>query len=210
MVNTNDPHIQFRHREIADRQVDTLIGICKGLIADEVINYKEATFLQHWLAANEIAIKTNPVVYPLFCRVNEMLGDSVLDNEEAEELLATLHSFTNNEGLTEGELLRTTGLPLDTTQPMVVFPKRKFVFTGTFAYGKRDDCRRALEQRGGVFSTGITRKLDYLVLGSYVTPSWKHENFGRKIEQAMDYRERGHPLAIISEEHWRLQGRIGL
>ena len=40
------------------------------------------------------------------------------------------------------------------------------------------------------------------MLGTYVTDSWAHENFGRRIEKAMQYRDSGVPLAIISEEHW--------
>ena len=48
--------------------------------------------------------------------------------------------------------------------------------------------------------------LDYLVLGVYVTPSWAHEAFGRKIEKAMYYRdERGRDIAIVSERHWMAQ-----
>ena len=55
----------------------------------------------------------------------------------------------------------------------------------------------------------MRRDLDYLVLGSYVTPSWIHESFGRKIEKAMEWRDvRGMSLAIVSEEQWLTDGRI--
>jgi len=54
----------------------------------------------------------------------------------------------------------------------------------------------------------VTKKLNYLVLGSYVTDSWAHETFGRKIEKAMDYRDSGVPLAIITEEHWAKCGGL--
>jgi len=46
------------------------------------------------------------------------------------------------------------------------------------------------------------KNLSYLVLKTYVTDSWVHENFGRKIEKAMEYRDAGVPRAIITEEHW--------
>jgi hypothetical protein len=48
----------------------------------------------------------------------------------------------------------------------------------------------------------VTKNLDYLVLGTYVTDSWIHENFGRKIEKAMGYRDSGLDLVIVTEEHW--------
>jgi len=41
-----------------------------------------------------------------------------------------------------------------------------------------------------------------------VTDSWIHENFGRKIEKAMKYRDEGVALAIVSEEHWADAGKI--
>jgi len=46
------------------------------------------------------------------------------------------------------------------------------------------------------------KSLDYLVLGTYVTDSWIHENYGRKIEKAMQYQGEGRQLSIITEEHW--------
>lgn len=45
-------------------------------------------------------------------------------------------------------------------------------------------------------------KLDYLVLGPLVTPSWAHTSFGRKIEKAIDYQRRGCLIEIIDESGW--------
>ena len=50
---TFDPFVKFRHPEVAERQIDTLIGLCKGVVADGVVNQDEAEFLRDWLAANE-------------------------------------------------------------------------------------------------------------------------------------------------------------
>lgn len=40
------------------------------------------------------------------------------------------------------------------------------------------------------------------MLGTYVSESWAHESYGRKIEKAMAYKADGQNLVIISEEHW--------
>ena len=64
------------------------------------------------------------------------------------------------------------------------------------------------ESLGGINAKGVNKSLNYLVLGTYVTDSWAHENYGRKIEKAMEYRERGVPLVIITEEHWANAGNI--
>ena len=41
-----------------------------------------------------------------------------------------------------------------------------------------------------------------------MTDSWAHENYGRKIEKAMEYRDKGVDLVIITEEHWANAGNI--
>jgi hypothetical protein len=67
---------------------------------------------------------------------------------------------------------------------------------------------KARESLGGVNAKSITKSLNYLVLGTYVTDSWAHENYGRKIEKAMVYRDKGVELVIITEEHWANAGNI--
>lgn len=84
------------------------------------------------------------------------------------------------------------------------------MFTGTCAYGTRAQCHQATEALGGSVATSIKKSVNYLVLGTYVTDSWAHETYGRKIEKAMMYREQGVPLAIVTEEHWANAGNFGV
>ena len=62
-------------------------------------------------------------------------------------------------------------------------------------------CPFILEHSGTEGS--LTRAADYLAIGIYATDSWAHSSFGRKIEKAVEYREKGAGIAIASEEHWR-------
>ena len=42
-----------------------------------------------------------------------------------------------------------------------------------------------------------------MVLGTYVTPAWVHQSFGRKIEKAMECRDqKGTGVRIVHEEDW--------
>ena len=206
-MTTNDPYLIFNRTNVANKQVDTLIGLCKGIAADDVVTQGEAEFLQGWLAANEITIQSNPVTATLLDRVNDMLSDGVLDRDEAQDLLATLHLFAG-ETPEMGEFIKTTNLPVNRPEPQIEFAERRFCFTGTFAYGSRNQCANLIEALGGIHARTVTMKLDYLVLGVYVTPSWAHEAFGRKIETAMRYRdERDRNIAIVSERHWTAQAQ---
>lgn len=195
-----DLYVRFNRKLIDDRQIDTLIGLSKGLIADGKIDQGEAEFLLTWLIQARQST-TNPIIINLLERVGDMLEDGVLDDEESSELLGLLRTFAG-EPSAIGELAKTTSLPVDTPAPSVAFADHSFLFTGTCVYGARRLCMEAVESMGGINANSVTKSLDYLVLGTYVTDSWAHETFGRKIEKAMEYRAQGLPLSIITEAHW--------
>lgn len=195
-----DIFTRFNRKSIDDRRIDTLIGVSKGLIADEAINQSEAEFLLSWLIQNQQS-SDHPILVNLLSRVEAMLVDGVLDDEESRELLSILKSISG-ETSEVGELAKSSTLPIDSPCPDVLVEGKRFCFTGTFCYGSRKLCHEVVASRGGIVSKNVTLKLDYLVLGAYVSDGWVHESYGRKIETAMDYRSRGYPVSIISEEHW--------
>lgn len=176
-----DIFTRFNRKSIDDRQIDTLIGLSKGLIADGRVDQAEADTLLTWLIQCR-QCSNNPVIINLLERVDAYLADGVLDADEAEDLLATLRKISGDKSEI-GELAKPSTLPLDDPLPEVKFRGRVFLFTGTFAYGTRKQCQEVVESLGGVNSSRVTKKVNYLVLGSYVTDSWAHENFGRKIEK---------------------------
>ena len=199
-----DIFTKFNRKSIDDRQIDTLIGLSKGLTADGAISQGEAEFLLTWLIQNRAASQ-NPVIGNLLTKVSAMLEDGVLDPDEAEELLGVLHAFTGEKAQI-GELAKPTTLPVNQPTQPIVFPSRSFVLTGTFAFGTRKQCQEAVESLGGINAAGINKSLHYLVIGSYVTDSWIHETYGRKIEKAVQYQKQGVPLVIVTEEHWANEG----
>lgn len=184
---------------ISSRQIDELIGIAKGIAADGKIQTSEVEFLQNWLAAN-LHISDSPVIKTLYRRISEILADGVVDDDEKQELWDTLEKFSAG-GVELGETLKATTLPLCAPPPDITFAHKRFTFTGTFTFGQRKDCEAAAEKRGGQHGS-ITKKTDYLVIGTYATDSWKHSSFGNKILKACEYRDKGVPISIVSEEHW--------
>lgn len=201
-----DIFTRFNRKALQDRQVDTLIGLAKGMSADGEVNQAEAEFLMSWLVQNR-DVSESPIIKNLLQKVAAMLEDGVLDEEESMELIGILRRIAG-EPSEIGELAKTSSLPLDDPAPTMTFDGKKILFTGTCAYGTRRQCHGATEGLGGVIASSVTKDLDYLVLGSYVTDSWAHESFGRKIEKAAQYRDSGLPLRIVSEEHWVIAGKL--
>ncbi|MDB4431203.1 BRCT domain-containing protein [Pseudomonadales bacterium] len=197
---------RFNRKNIQDRQIDTLIGLSKGLLADGKVDQNEAEFLLSWLIQSKQS-SNNPIILNLLDKVAFMLDDGVLDAEESSELQIILRTVSG-ESSEIGELSKTCSLPINRPAPPVHFEGSVFLCTGTFAFGSRKECNAVIEDRGGITVKQVTKSLDYLVLGTYVTNSWAHESFGRKIEAAMEYQEKGRPIAIVNEEHWANEAGI--
>jgi len=203
-----DLFTRFNRKNIDDRQIDTLIGISKGLIADGKVNQAEAEFLMNWLAQSRQA-SDNPIILNLLEKVSSMLEDGILDADESSELLSILRKVTG-EPSEFGEIAKTSSLPIDYPIPPITFDNMSFLFTGTCVFGTRKQCQEATEALGGQNAKGVTKSLNYLILGTYVTDSWVHENYGRKIEKAMNYRAKGNSLVIATEEHWAKEGNLSV
>lgn len=184
---------------LQSRQVDELIGLARALIADGAINGAEVNYLEKWLVTN-LAVSHQPLIATLYQRVREIFADGIVDSEECADLFATLASFTA-EGTELGEAGKSTSLPLCDPAPALRFDGTTYCFTGTFSFGQRRHCEQATEARGAT-CTSLTKKTDFLVIGSYATESWRHSSFGNKIIRAAEMRAAGVPIAIIAEDHW--------
>lgn len=193
---------QFYNRvgtdRITSRQIDELVGLARGVAADGAINQAEVEFLQKWLA--NVSISNQPMIRNLYARINGILADGIADREECEDLLGTLEGFSSRD-FELGEVLKATTLPLCDPAPVLDFDGRRYCFTGTFNFGGRSECEAAVTWRGASCGS-LTQKTDVLVIGMYATESWKHSSFGTKIVKAVDFREAGLPIAIVSEDHW--------
>src|SRR4051812_4385596 len=93
---TDEFYNRVGNDRITSRQIDELIGIARGLAADDTINAQEIEFLQKWLAANA-TISDQPIIRVLYERTRQILSDGLLDDDEKSELLDTLNRFSNRD-----------------------------------------------------------------------------------------------------------------
>ena len=128
----------------ADRDVDELMGLCKGVLADGAVNVLEAKFLADWFERHrECALEWPANV--LYQRLETMLRDGRLDLEEEKELLGVLINLTGGDASCLNAAALTIGLPIDNPAPSISFPSRKFCFTGKFLLGTRSKCLSFIE-----------------------------------------------------------------
>lgn len=185
---------------VVERKLDHLAGMAEGIVADGIVTEEEARKLRAWLQRNHG--DEHPFSARLMQQVEAALADGVLDDDESQALHDALMEWTGGE-VESGEVAKSTKLPLDPGPREVKIAGSIFVFTGTGVFGTRTDMRAATEAAGGEVGANVTKKTDYVVLGTYVTASWIHQSFGRKIEKAVYYRdERATGLKIVHEEDW--------
>lgn len=192
------PFGRYQAEHNCQKSLDELIGLAKGLLADNLLHPAEVDFLITWMKANEHISNVWPANV-LFDRVARALEDDVIDDEERKELFDILQKISGNGQLEEN---CSTALPLNDPQPKVVFEGSTFCVTGKFAYGPRSEVEKLILDRGGELTKSVTKSLDYLVIGTFSSKDWIHSSHGRKIEKAVEYRDSGVALAIISEDHF--------
>lgn len=185
-----------------DRGADELIGICRGILADGAVNTSEGAFLLDWLDRHKEFASTFPfnILYP---RVRDALVDGVLDTDEEKDLLEAIQATIGGEyNSPRGSNSLSTNLPFDVPCPTILYSASTFVLTGTFGYGRRRDVRAAIEDRQGMVLSTVSLKTDYLVVGDVGSRDWIHSSYGRKIQNAVELRQRGAMISIVPERHW--------
>jgi NAD-dependent DNA ligase len=191
----------FNAARLNDRKIDELIGLCKGVLADGEVSQFEVEFLQQWLRNNQDISEHWPANV-LYQRIEEMLADNVLDFEEQKELLQTLMDLTGEPTIHGSVNSMSTSLPLTTPDPEIDFEGRIFCLTGKFVTGTRKQCESLVLDRNGSLKKSPTRDTDFLVIGVVGSTDWIHSTHGRKIERAVELKESGTNIAIVSEKHW--------
>jgi NAD-dependent DNA ligase len=199
-LRQNAPTAAVHAKKRRDRDTNELIGVCRGVLADGVVDATEARFLLDWLERRSDLRNVFPFDI-LLERLADALRDGVLDEAEEVDLLQSIVSLVGGEHASDSASLATS-LPLDNPQPRVEHAGASFVVTGTFAFGPRVSVVRAIEDRGGRLMAAVSPRTSYVVVGEVGSRDWVHSSFGRKIQAAADLRSEGHQIRLISERRW--------
>jgi NAD-dependent DNA ligase len=191
----------FNKARLIDRGVDELIGLCKGIVADNVVAPGEAVFLADWLRRNSNVIDMWPANL-IAARIEAVLCDGEVNDREQKDLFALLSNVVGDAPLACSAENQPTKLPFDNPLPEVAFARKYFCFTGKFYFGTREQCQYEAISRGGSVQASPTNSTDYLVVGTMGSAEWIHSTHGRKIESAVELRRVKGRLAIIPEKHW--------
>jgi len=191
----------FNFSNNALKAVNTLYGLCMGVLADGKVDDNEVLFLDTWLKGNQAYIEHYPLNV-LADRLDDILADGVISQQEKEDLQLMLGQLVGgtieDTGAAGGN---STSMPIDKVE-CIEFDDKVFCFTGKFIRGQRSACEQLVIEKGAVAAKGVTKKLDYLVVGELASRDWVAASHGRKTEKALLYRKQGSDVLILSEQDW--------
>jgi DNA polymerase-3 subunit epsilon len=171
-------------RSPQDRAVTAvdLNQIIKEIAEDRSVSFAEAWGLNEWLrfSGNELP---SALCEELSRQLFDVLLDGVIDDQEEQALLTTFSRILH---------------PAQDTSA-VAFADKAFVLTGDFKHGMKPDIAALIESHGGIVKSGVTKKTDYVVIGSYGSERYNHGTYSTKVKKAMELQEQGNSVQIISE-----------
>ena len=170
--------------------IHILKGIIRGILSDQIISISELNRLSRWMESFDRYMTSFP-----FNRIRELihnvLEDGIITSEEQEQLHKVFSEFVDP--ITSISNSRDKELCIDLTGKTVLI-------TGTCSSGTRDEVLEKLVQAGAIIGKSISRKLDILIVGGQGSSDWKYDNYGTKLNKALELNEKGANIQIIGEK----------
>lgn len=185
--------------------IQAITGIAGGIMSDGVISDEEIKFLNDWLQEREDIAGHYPYD-ELSSILTNILKDGVISEDERAHLTRFFLEFTDmshNKTISEDDIEELKAKihigGICATCPEIEFENKVFCFTGESAKVNRKGFQNMIEDLGCQFKSGISKNVDYLIVGNEGSPYWAYSCYGRKIEEAIQLRKAGHPIQIINE-----------
>lgn len=186
-----------------DALINRLLGFLQGIAADGVLNDREVQALNQFLRDNQSLLTSWPGNL-LTQRLDDILADGVVTEDERADLSELVSQISGQRFIDSGIAggLATefcTDKELDGELHGLVV-----CFTGKFMSGSRSRQTDLALAAGMTVVKGVPLNLNLLVIGTIVSRDWKFSSHGRKIQAAIEARNKGQAIKIINEETWRL------
>jgi hypothetical protein len=191
----------FYNKVTADLQ--TLQGICHGILADGIINDKEIYDLDIWLENNE-HLNTYYPYDEIRSLILSIVKDHKIDEEEKLMLKAYFNQFVKLYNKETSEQIKEDTLNLTitgicTSEPNITIENKTFCITGILTRANREELKKDIINFGGKVTDNVSLKTDYLIVGDNGNPAWAYSCYGRKVEKALSLRKDGHNIMLIHE-----------
>lgn len=185
--------------------IQRLQGVLHGILADGHVSDVEIKQLSEWIDAHTDLKGCYP-----YDEIDSLLTQVLRDGKVADDERRMLteffeefisYSLSRRMQKTHSDVFepRRTLNGLCSVCPDIIFEERCYSLTGASTRAPRARIAKMIEEMGGIFSSSVTPKVHFLVIGANGNPAWAYSCYGRKVEQAMKLRSEGHSLTIVHE-----------
>lgn len=179
-------------------RVDELVGFLTGVASDGILNDQEVDALSTWLNRNE-SIRDRWPASVVVSRLNNILEDGVITEEEREDLLTTVQKITGTDATAPEISYEASTEVWEDEVEDVPISGSVFCLAGEFVSGDRNHVDTNLRLRGAQTSPNVNKDVDFLVIGTLASRDWLYTSHGRKIEKALLLKRKGSDIAVITE-----------
>lgn len=140
-----------RYRSISDKTkaMQWLIPLLREVVSNGKVSTFEAEAVLEFFGLHE-ELTSDPALSPIVALLQNAIADGWVDEAESNELANLISHIVN---------------PSSSIEDSVDFANRKFVLTGSFNHGTKDDVSAFIQERGGEVLQNVTKTCDYVVIG---------------------------------------------
>lgn len=182
-----------------------LQGIMHGVLSDNAIDDIEIRRIKIWIHSHDFLTGYYPYD-EISSLLTSILSDKVITDDERNILKVYFAEFVDSNSSIKIDFNEIDNFKNDYTVngicsvcPEIALQDKTFCFTGASTRATRKDFENLIPSLGGTFSKTVTKKTDYLIIGSNGNTCWAYSCYGRKVEQAINLRKNGSKIVIIHE-----------
>ena len=175
----------YHKRNFSDKTkaMQWLIPLLKEVVSNGEVSTIEAEAVLEFFAQHE-ELASDPALSPIASLLQTAIADGWIDKAESNELTNLISHIVN---------------PSDNVSGGVNFSGKRFVLTGSFDHGTKEDVAAFIEQHGGEVLKSVTKACDYVVIGGCGSDAYSLGSYGGKVKKALDWQARGVPMKIVKE-----------
>ena len=173
----------------ADRDRDALFilrRMIRDAIDDNYLSDDEIYEIKNWLDGHKFLLDTYPY-QEILQTINAAIQDGNIDSFERKKI----HSLLDVDASPGKRCLQNH---IDSAK------EKAFCLSGNFSIGSKDEITKKLEDIGAIVKTGISKKVDFLVVGNEDCDAWKYGNYGTKVKKALELQSKGVQITLITED----------
>lgn len=191
----------LEYREEFKHSMAVLLGLVRGILADNILNPQEILALNSWLRNHGELLHEWPANV-IADRVQAILADGVITQQETEDLAETLSRVLGWGFGAQEHVHPWVEILSQTPVPEVIVPGRSFLLSGKFLYGPRERCDSVTLECGGLTDRALNGALDYVVVGALTQTTPPEKESSALIADALSMQSSGHAITVVPEQAW--------